>query len=115
MIQKFTHNTHQCNTTLFASEPARFVKKLQNVAVPMSHNLRLECTFTGAPKMFVTWYKDGKQLYASYRYNTKIVGKSCILEGLHPCNRETPGIYSCEVSNSYGTDICHAEVNTAPG
>ncbi|XP_031434343.1 titin-like [Clupea harengus] len=80
----------------------------------MSQKLRLECTFTGAPKMFVTWYKDGKQLYASYRHNTKIVGNACILEALHACKSETSGIYSCEVSNSYGTDICHAEVNTAP-
>ena len=106
--------THS-NIALSALEPARFVKKLQNVAVPMSQKLRLECTFTGAPKMFVTWYKDGKQLYASYRHNTKIVGNACILEALHACKSETSGIYSCEVSNSYGTDICHAEVNTAPG
>lgn len=88
---------------------------MQDVAVAMSEKLRLECTFTGAPKMFVTWYKDGKQLYASYRHNTKVIGNKCILEALHHCNKDTAGIYSCEVSNSYGNSICHAVVKTASG
>lgn len=65
--------------------------------------------------MFVTWYKDGKQLYASYRYNTRVIGDTCILECLHECNNATPGKYSCEVSNSIGTDICHANITTFTG
>ncbi|XP_076118580.1 neurofascin-like [Alosa pseudoharengus] len=94
------------------TEPARFVKRLEDVSFPLSKKLKLECTFKGAPKMFVTWYKDGKQLYASYRYNTKVIGNTCILECLHACNKDTPGRYSCEVSNLYGTDICHAQITT---
>ncbi|XP_062391349.1 titin-like isoform X2 [Sardina pilchardus] len=110
-----SYGTDICHAQITAvTEPARIVKKLKDVTVPMSQCLKLECTFTGAPKMFVTWYKDGKQLYASYRYNTKLVGNKCIMEALHPCNSDTPGTYSCEVSNSYGTDICHAEVSTSP-
>ncbi len=65
--------------------------------------------------MFITWYKDGKQLYASYQYNTKVTSNSCILECLHECNNETNGKYSCEVSNVYGTDICHAQVVAVTG
>lgn len=100
---------------LFFVEPARFVKRLTDMAIPLSQKLRLQCTFIGAPKMFVTWYKDGKQLYASYRYNTRIIENTCILECLHECNNETPGKYSCEVSNSFGTDICHANITTVTG
>lgn len=96
-------------------EPARFVTKLQNLTIPMTQNLRLHCTFIGAPKLFVTWYKDGKQLYASYRYNTKVTKNSCTLECLHECNEETSGRYSCEVSNSYGTDVCHAQITAVTG
>lgn len=96
-------------------EPAHFVKRLTDMAIPLSQKLRLQCTFTGAPKMFVTWYKDGKQLYASYRYNTRIIENTCVLECLHECNNETPGKYSCEVSNSFGTDICHADITTVTG
>lgn len=96
-------------------EPAHFVKRLTDMAIPLSQKLRLQCTFTGAPKMFVTWYKDGKQLYASYRYNTRIIDNTCVLECLHESNNETPGKYSCEVSNSFGTDICHANITTVTG
>lgn len=96
-------------------EPPSFLKRLNDTVFPITSRLKLECTFTGAPKLFVTWYKDGKQLYASYRYNTKVTENSSILECLHECNEETPGKYSCEVSNSYGTDICHANVTTVTG
>lgn len=96
-------------------EPPCFLKRLNDTVFPIASKLKLECTFTGAPKLFVTWYKDGKQLYASYRYNTRVTENSCILECLHECNKETPGKYSCEVSNSYGTDICHASVTTETG
>ena len=65
--------------------------------------------------MFVIWYKDGKQVYGSYRYNTKLVGNSCIFEGLHESNRDTTGRYSCEISNAYGTEICHAHVIPVTG
>ena len=96
-------------------EPARFVKKLKDVRFPLGKNLRLECTFKEAPKMFVMWYKDGKQVYASYRYNTKVIGNTCVLECLHECNKDTPGKYTCEVTNAYGSDICHAQVATVTG
>ena len=100
---------------LFLSEPARFVTKLKDISIPMRQKLRLECTFKGAPKMFVTWYKNGKQLYASYRYNTKVTGDSCTVECLHECNKDTPGTYACEVSNSYGTEICYANISVITG
>lgn len=100
---------------LFFSEPARFVKKLKNVHITLSQYLRLECEFKGTPKMFVTWYKDGKQLYGSYRHNTIVTANKCILDCLHDTKLETAGRYSCEVSNAYGTDICHADVAIATG
>ena len=81
----------------------------------MSRKLRLECTFTGAPKMFVTWYKDGKQVYGSYRYDTKVAGNTCVLECLHESNKDTTGKYSCEVYNAYGSDVCHAQVKAVTG
>ena len=99
----------------FLSDTPEFVTKLKDLSVPMNNKLKLECTFKGAPKMFVTWYKDGKQLYASYRYNTKTTPNSCILECLHECNTETTGRYSCEISNKCGSDICHAQVTVVTG
>lgn len=99
----------------YFSEPARFVKKLKDLSVALGKKLKLQCEFKGAPKMFVTWYKDGKQLYASYRYNTKVTANTCILEALHESKADTAGRYSCEISNSYGTDMCHAQISVATG
>ncbi|XP_042558934.1 palladin-like [Clupea harengus] len=110
------HGTDVCHAQVsVVTEPARFVTKLKDISVPMRQKLRLECTFNGAPKMFVTWYKNGKQLYASDRHNTKVTGNSCTLECLHECNKDTPGIYACEVSNSYGTEFCYANVSVITG
>lgn len=52
--------------------------------------------YTNKPviKTFLTLYKDGKQLYASYRYNTKVTPNSCVLECLHSSNKEASGKYS---------------------
>lgn len=102
-------------SNVVASDAPTFVKTLASHSLKMGQKLHLECTFTGAEKMFVTWYKDGKQLYASYRYNTKLIGNSCIIEALHESNSETTGRYSCEISNSYGSDICHAQINFGTG
>ena len=100
---------------VFLSDCPRFEKKLKGVIIPYGQKLRLECTFTGAPKMFVTWYKDGKQIYASYRYNTKVIGNTCVLECLPGCDKDTAGRYSCEVTNDDGSDICHAQVTVGAG
>ena len=81
----------------------------------MSKKLRLECTFTGAPKLFITWCKDGKQVCASNRFNTKVIGNTCVLECLHETNKDTSGKYSCEIYNTYGSDICHAQVMAVTG
>ncbi|KAG9271844.1 titin-like [Astyanax mexicanus] len=41
---------------------------------------------------------------------TAITANSCVLEALHESKKETSGKYSCEVSNAYGSDICHCQV-----
>lgn len=109
------HDIRDAHPILFFLGPARFVKKLTNQNLQWGQKLRLECSFTGIEKMFVTWYKDGKQVYASYRCNTKVLGNTCVLEYLNKCDDDTPGKYSCEVTNEDGSDICHALVTVGTG
>ena len=75
----------------------------------MSENTVLNA-YSRVLQKYLLQYKEGKQVYASYRYNTKVTKDSCILECLHETSHETSGKYSCEVSNAYGSDICHAQV-----
>lgn len=91
-------------------EPVRFVKKLRNTFYKIGHSLTLECTFTGSQRIYVSWMKDGKPIWASYKYNVKTTDFSSILEVLNSDRREAEGQYSCEISNCQGTDICHAMV-----
>lgn len=84
------------------------------MSISLSKKLRLECGFTGAQKLSVTWYKDGKQL-TSDKYNMKASTNSCVLECLHRASKETTGLYSCELSNTYGKAICHAQITAESG
>lgn len=60
--------------------------------------------------MHVSWTKDGKPIWASYKYNVKTSDSSCVLEILNSDREEAAGLYSCEVSNAESSTICNAYV-----
>jgi len=101
---------HATNPQHCSSEPARFVEKLQDTYFRLRGPLTLKCKFTGSQRICVTWKKDGKLIWASYKYNVKTTDDSCVLEVLSSDREEAVGKYSCEICNAGGTDICHANV-----
>lgn len=100
----------QLTQPLLLSEPARFVKKLEDTYFRLHEPLTLKCTYTGSQRVCVTWKKDSKLIWASYKYNVKTTNDTCILEVLNSDREEAVGRYTCEISNAEGTDICHANV-----
>lgn len=92
------------------SEPVRFVKKLEDTTFMVGQPLKLVCTYTGTQRVYVTWKKDDKLIWASYQYNVKTTNTTCVLDVLNSDRPEAAGKYTCEISNGAGTDICHARV-----
>lgn len=98
-------------STLLLLEPVHFVKKLEDVFHELGKPLRLECTYTGSQRVYVTWTKDDKLIWASYQYNVKTTDSSCVLEILNSDSVAAAGKYTCEISNTEGSEACYAHVN----
>ena len=96
--------------TLLLSEPPRFVQKLEDTYFKLRQPLTLKCMYTGSQRVYVTWKKDDKLIWASYKYNVKTTNDTLTLEVLNSDRKEAAGTYTCEISNDAGTDICHANV-----
>lgn len=92
------------------SEPVHFVRKMRNSFYKIGRHLMLECTFTGSQRIYASWMKDGKPIWASYKYNVKTTDSSSTLQVLNSDSCEAAGKYSCEISNSESSAICHALV-----
>lgn len=74
----------------------RFTKKLEDTSYSRGDPLRLACFFSGSQPVSVSWTKDGKPIWASYKYNVIPTGSSCALEVLNSDREEAAGFYSCE-------------------
>lgn len=72
--------------------------------------LTLRVAFSGSPRVNVSWRKDGRPIWASYQYNVRTTDCGCVLEVLNSDREEACGRYTCEISNTEGSDICHAYV-----
>lgn len=91
-------------------EPVRFVKTLEDMTFRVGQPLTLQVTYTGSQPVYVSWTKDGKPIWASYKYNVKTTDNSCILEVLNSDREEASGKYSCKISNASSSTICHAHI-----
>ena len=100
----------QLTSQLPLIEPVRFVKELEDTTFRLGQPLSLYCGYSASPRVYVSWRKDGKPIWASYKYNVKTTDNSCVLEVLNSDRLEAAGRYSCEISNSENTAICYAQV-----
>lgn len=86
------------------------MKKLEDMTFRVGQPLKLQVMYTGSQHVHVSWTKDGKPIWASYKYNVKTTNDSCVLEVLNSDREEAAGRYSCEVSNASSSVICQAHV-----
>lgn len=83
---------------------------LEDTSYRVGDPLRLTCLFSGSRPVHVSWTKDGKPIWASYKYNVTATADSCSLEVLNSDREEAAGFYSCQVSNAGGSSVCDAHV-----
>lgn len=88
----------------------RFLKELEDTTFRLGQPLLLYCVYSASPRVYVSWRKDGKPIWASYKYNVKNTNNSCVLEVLNNDQLEAAGRYSCEISNSENTAVCYAQI-----
>lgn len=99
------------NISTAPSEPVRFIKKLEDTTFIVGQPLKLVCTYAGSPRVYVSWKKDGKPIWASYQYNVKTTDSTCVLDILNSDRPDAAGTYCCEISNGAGADACFAHVS----
>uniref|UniRef100_A0AAV2JXI0 Ig-like domain-containing protein n=1 Tax=Knipowitschia caucasica TaxID=637954 RepID=A0AAV2JXI0_KNICA len=104
----------QCSATISVQEPPRFVEPLRDMSFCVGKGLVLSCVYTGSQPASATWTKDGKFIWASYKYNVKMTSSMCVLEVLNADREEAQGEYTCEVVNAAGRDQCAAKVTLEP-
>lgn len=56
---------------LILSEPVRFTSELEDTAQRVGEPMSLMCSYTSSQQMHVSWIKNGKPVWASYKYNVK--------------------------------------------
>lgn len=95
---------------LLPIEPVHFVTELEDVTFRVGQPLNLQVTFTGNKHVRVSWTKDGKAIWASYKYNVKMAPGCCVLEVLTSDRQEAAGRHSCQISCAGTSAVCHANV-----
>ena len=102
-------------SSLLLTEPVRFIKKLEDARFLVGQPLKLVCKYTGSQRVRVTWKKDDKMIWASYQYNVLTTDSTCSLEVLYSDRPAAAGEYCCEITNTTGSDVCHAHVSLGKG
>lgn len=95
---------------LFFTEPAKFVKKLNDFHVEKGKQLTLECSYTGTAPIQVSWRKNGVNLTHSEKCSITTTETSAILE-ISNSRLEDAGLYSCHIENESGQDNSQAAVS----
>ncbi|XP_077990140.1 twitchin-like isoform X3 [Glandiceps talaboti] len=92
-----------------AGEPAGFIKKLTNTSGVFEQPLKLEVVIKGHPKPDVRWVKDGRDIFATSRYQIRDAGEDQSLT-IKELTLADAGEYVCEVRNKLGSAKCTAKI-----
>ncbi|KAE8595462.1 hypothetical protein XENTR_v10015758 [Xenopus tropicalis] len=92
--------------------PPRFVNKLRNAHFVDGEDAQFTCTIDGAPYPQIRWYREGKLLSESAKYQTFTEPRSGVLVlVIKNATNEDLGYYECELGNRLGSARSGAELS----
>uniref|UniRef100_A0A8C3CP65 Leucine rich repeats and immunoglobulin like domains 1 n=1 Tax=Cairina moschata TaxID=8855 RepID=A0A8C3CP65_CAIMO len=96
------------NATLTVLETPSLIHPLEDHVVSVGETVALQCKATGSPPPRITWLKGDQPLVVTERHhftsgNQLLIVRNVILEDA--------GKYTCEMSNTLGTERAHSHVS----
>ncbi|XP_026535193.1 leucine-rich repeats and immunoglobulin-like domains protein 1 isoform X2 [Notechis scutatus] len=99
------------NATLTVLETPSLVHPLEDRVVSVGETVVLQCKATGSPPPRINWLKGDHSLTVTERHhftpgNQLLIVRNVVLEDA--------GKYTCEISNTVGTERAHSQVSVLP-
>ncbi|KAJ6668250.1 hypothetical protein lerEdw1_015627 [Lerista edwardsae] len=99
------------NATLTVLETPSLVYPLEDRVVSVGDTVVLQCKATGSPPPRITWLKGDQSLMITERHHFTPGNQLLIVRNVMV---EDAGRYTCEISNTVGTERAHSQVSVLP-
>ncbi|XP_037243223.1 leucine-rich repeats and immunoglobulin-like domains protein 1 isoform X1 [Falco rusticolus] len=96
------------NATLTVLETPSLIHPLEDHVVSVGETVALQCKATGSPSPRITWLKGDQPLMVTERHHFTSGNQLLIIRNVV---LEDAGKYTCEMSNTLGTERAHSHVS----
>ncbi|XP_057363621.1 leucine-rich repeats and immunoglobulin-like domains protein 1 isoform X3 [Manis pentadactyla] len=99
------------NATLTVLETPSLVVPLEDRVASMGETVALQCKATGSPPPRITWLKGDQPLSLTERHHFTPGNQLLVVQNVVV---EDAGQYTCEMSNTLGTERAHSQLSILP-
>ncbi|XP_063930937.1 obscurin isoform X4 [Zophobas morio] len=96
-------------------EPPAFLKRIGDTELFRGMTAKFTACATGYPDPEVEWYHNDQKLFPSNRIRMETDNAGLLRLVISNLDEDDLGKYSCKITNEYGGDICHANLNMDEG
>ncbi|XP_044269472.1 obscurin isoform X2 [Tribolium madens] len=96
-------------------EPPTFLKRIGDTELFKGMTAKFTACASGYPEPEVEWYHNDQKLFPSNRIKMETDPNGLLRLIISDLDEADLGKYSCKITNEYGGDICHANLNMDEG